>query len=84
MEPYNLHGAKRHTWGISHLVSECGRMAVIFADGIIAKKAPDMACGPTTIDLVVLDRLLKDVAGDSKIETLVLSMTTPGGCGVCC
>ena len=79
LSPTNLHGAKRLSYGIAYDVSEDGKMAVIYAEGIIAKKAPDMFCGPTTIDLVVLDQLLGDVSRDPAIQTLVIYLDTPGG-----
>lgn len=82
MAPKNLHGAKQHTYGIAHHVSEDGAMAIIYAEGVVLKKSPDMMCGPKVIDLMVLDVLLKDVAADPQIKSLVLYLDTPGGCGI--
>lgn len=80
--PDMLSGSGSPSWGIQYEVNDDNTLAVITLDGVIVKRAPDMMCGPKMIDLAELDRLLADVAADSRIQTLVIYLDTPGGCGI--
>ena len=80
--PEMLSGTGSPYYEIIYEVNQDNTLAVIHLDGVIVKRAPDMLCGPKMIDLATLDRLLQDVAMDSRIQTLVLYIDSPGGCGI--
>jgi ClpP class serine protease len=80
--PELLAGSGTVSGGMTYEVSEDGRLALLTLDGVVVKRAPDMLCGPSMIDLAALDLLLQDIARDNRVETLVLALDTPGGCGI--
>lgn len=66
-------------YGIDYEADHATGIAVLHLTGIIAKRAPEMMCGPPIIDLARLDNLLEDLANDTALTTIVLSMDSPGG-----
>ena len=80
--PEQLSGSGRVKSGLSYEVNDTVGLAVIMLEGVVAKRAPDMMCGPSIVDLAELDRLLVDIAHDESIRTLVFYMDSPGGCGI--
>lgn len=66
-------------YGIDYEADHAAGIAVLHLSGIIAKRAPELMCGPPIIDLARLDNLLEDIASDAALHTVVLSMDSPGG-----
>lgn len=66
-------------YGIDYEANHAAGIALLHLSGIIAKRAPEMMCGPPIIDLARLDTLLEDIANDEAITTVVLSFDSPGG-----
>jgi len=80
--PEFLSGSGSTGSGMTYEVSDDNTLALLNLSGVVVKRAPDMLCGPAMIDLSELDRLLQEVADDERIQTLVLNLDTPGGCGI--
>ena len=72
-------GSNRVSSGIAYHADHSAKLACVWLNGIVAKNAPDMLCGPRVIDLTKLDFLLSDLQEDTGIETVVLVLNTPGG-----
>jgi ClpP class serine protease len=72
-----LPGTRYYSSGIS---LETGNgIAIISASGVIVKRAPEMLCGPSLVDLAILDAVIDEVAADDMIQTVVLFLDSPGG-----
>lgn len=82
LAPDSLHGSQQVTSGVGYEVHSDTGLALITVEGVIAKRAPDTMCGPKIADIAILDRLLIDCANDPHIETVVIYLDTPGGCGL--
>jgi signal peptide peptidase SppA len=77
--PQNLDGQGRVSSGVSYQAMKSEGIAIIYLEGIISKRTPDMLCGPQIVDLSKLDALLDDVSADTLIDTLILDLNSPGG-----
>lgn len=77
--PRDLAGSGRLSSGVSYQAFQSEGIAVIYLEGIISKRAPDMLCGPQIVDLSKVDALLDEVAADTLIDTLILDLNSPGG-----
>jgi len=80
--PEQLSGFGRAKSGIYYEVNEAVGLVYIRLEGVVAKRAPEMLCGPRIVNLAVLDQLLIDIANDDSIKTVVFDMDSPGGCGI--
>lgn len=74
--------SERLTSGIAWAYDTEQSLAVVWLEGIIAKRAPDMMSGPAIVDLAVLDRLLAEIEQRDELQTVVFYLDTPGGCGI--
>jgi signal peptide peptidase SppA len=77
--PAAIEGSARVTSGIAYSVDKTSGIALVTVEGIIAKRAPDIMCGPRIADLAVLDSILTEINNDAQISTLLLYFNTPGG-----
>lgn len=66
-------------YGIDYEANHAAGIAVLNLTGVIAKRAPEMMCGPPIIDLARLDTLLEDIAADDALTTIILNFDSPGG-----
>lgn len=66
-------------YGITWEADHASGIALIHLEGIIAKRAPKMLCGPPVVDLSELDRLLDQLDADPALETLIFDWNSPGG-----
>lgn len=80
--PNDLEGSKQVSSGVAYEVDIRSGLAILYVHGIIGKRVPDMLCGPQIADLAKIDVLLKDIARDENIKSLVISLDTPGGVGI--
>lgn len=81
--PMNLHGSGGDaSGGITYEVDSETGIALIQLRGVVVKHAMPSLCGPPLIDLGLVDRLMRDIAADAHIKTLVLYLDTPGGCAL--
>lgn len=80
--PEQLEGSKQVSSGVAYQVDSRSGIAIIYVQGIIGKRVPDMLCGPQIADLAKIDVLLKDLATDDNIRTLIIWLDTPGGVGI--
>lgn len=80
--PKALAHAERLTSGVAWSYDTEAGLAVLWLEGIIAKRCPDMLSGPAVVDLAVVDRVLAELEEMPEIGTVVLVLDTPGGCGV--
>lgn len=77
--PQGLEGQGRLSSGVSYQAMPAEGVAIIYLEGIISKRTPDMLCGPQIVDLSKLDAMLDQVSADSLIDTLILDLNSPGG-----
>jgi protease-4 len=77
--PVAIEGSGRVPSGIAYQIDRASNMAVVYVEGIIGKRVPDMLCGPQIADLAQLDSLLSEIAEEAQIETVVMYFNTPGG-----
>lgn len=77
--PQNLDGQGRVSSGVSYQSLPSVGIAIIYLEGIISKRTPDMLCGPQIVDLAKFDALLDEIAADTLIDTLVIDLNSPGG-----
>jgi protease-4 len=78
-EPEAMEGQGRLSSGIAYQTLPAAGIAIVYLEGIIAKRAPDMLCGPQIVDLSKLDALLDEFASDALLHTLILDFNSPGG-----
>lgn len=77
--PKDLAQSGSVSYGISYEANHSEGIAIVYLEGIISKRAPDIMCGPKMIDLAKLDSLLDEIAADESIQTVVFDFNTPGG-----
>jgi ClpP class serine protease len=80
LNPAALEGSGRVSSGISYQSDVASGIAILHVEGIIAKRAPDILCGPQIADLAKLDGLIEEIAADDRFHTVVLDLNSPGGC----
>lgn len=80
--PQQLSGSGQVSSGVGYQVDARSGIALITVQGIIGKRVPDMLCGPQVADLMKIDMLLRDIAQDETIQTLIMFFDTPGGVGI--
>ena len=71
--------------GISWAYDTKAGLAIVWLEGVIAKRCPDSLSGPAIVDLLVLDALVARLRTDEELEevhTVVLLFDSPGGCSV--
>lgn len=68
--------------GVAWAYDDEAGLAVLWLDGIVGKKVPEMLSGPAVMDLVKVDQVLKELLTMPQIATVVLNFDSPGGCGL--
>lgn len=74
--------AERVGSGLAWAYDEDQGLAIVWLDGVIGKRMPESMSGPAVTDLAKLDRIVKQLMEMDRIETVVLSFDSPGGCSV--
>lgn len=74
--------AKRVSSGIAWAFDDESGLAVVWLEGIICKRSPDMLSGPAVVDLAKFDLILKQLLTMPQITNIAIYLDTPGGCGI--
>jgi len=80
--PWAVSDSERVSSGIAWAWDTEPGLAVVWLEGIIAKRSPDMMSGPAVVDLAKLDQVLARIEEMDEITTVVLDFDSPGGCGI--
>lgn len=54
-------------------------IAIVELNGIVAKRDPNMWCGPRFVGMAELGHLCRDLAADDAVEKVFVYFSTPGG-----
>jgi len=79
LSPQDLAQSGSACHGISYEADHSQGITIVYLEGIISKRAPDIPCGPKMIDLAKLDSLLDEIAADDVIQTVIFDINSPGG-----
>lgn len=66
-------------YGVSWEANHAQGIAIVHLSGVIAKRAPEMLCGPPVIDLAKLDAVLDELVADEAMQTIIFDFNSPGG-----
>lgn len=68
--------------GVAYAYDEDMGLAVVWLEGVVGKRVPEMMSGPAVMDLAKVDLALKELRALDRVENVVLYFDSPGGCSI--